>query len=487
VTAVGTENDDPSVVVSSPDRSSPASRRALVGPVLSLAGWCGFAWYVLWQGTVGPPVLWTDSTSYATVAGHPLWSTGFWAGQRPPLAPLVLKMVGSSTGFVAFQSLLAVAAWGLLAFTVGRLVPAGWRRVAAAWTVLAFASTTPVILWNRSVLSESLSLSILAVLVAAVIWTARHLTWPRVTAVLLASWAFAETRDAQVWTVGLLGLALAVVVLVHGRRHRRWSRRAGALAAGLLLVAGLTGGDAGHTGRTIQNMANVLFVRVFPFPARVSWFAAHGMPDAPTIDRLAAGVAATPGTAKVVGLDLSDPDNARLGRWIADHGQATYLLWLVTHPDYLITEPLLRPEQAFNFANGSLTFYAVTGRVDSPLTAVFWPAWWWLLPLTAIGLVAATVTGWWRERSAPTVVLLAVVGLLSMLIAWQGDGQEVTRHTIEGFAELRLAVLVLFVIGLLRTTRRPWPGGGDAGQPSSRRRTARARPFTPTVGRRSRT
>jgi hypothetical protein len=424
-----------------------------LAPALALAGWCAFAWYVFWQGTVGEPVIWFDSKSYAVVAGHPLWSTGFWAGQRPPLAPLALKLVGSSTGFTSLQSLVAVAAWGLLAFTVGRLVPGGWRRVAAVWIVLAFASSTPVILWNRSVLSESLSLSILAVLVAATIWTALRITWPRVTVVVLTSLAFAATRDAQVWTVGLLGLAVVVAVAVHGRRHRRLSRHGVVLAAGLLLASGLTGWDTTHTGRTNQNVANVLFVRVFPFPGRVSWFSDHGMPEAKAIDRLAAGVQPANGAAKVVGLDLTDPANAPLERWIVDHGQSTYLLWLMTHPAYVISEPLERPERAFNFANGSLTFYAATGRVDSPLTPVMWPAWWWLLPLSVIGFGAAAVTGRWRERSGQAVALLAALGLLSMLIAWQGDGQEVTRHTIEGFVELRAAVLIIFAVGVLRIDR----------------------------------
>jgi hypothetical protein len=437
---------------------------------VALAGWCGFAWYVFWQGTVGTPIIWFDSSSYATVAGHPLGSTGFWAGQRPPLVPLVLKLVGSATGFTALQSLVAVAAWGLLALTVGRLVPGGWRRVVAVWVVLAFASSTPVVLWNRSVLSESLSLSLLALLVAAVIATARRVTWPRVAAVVLVSLAFAATRDAQVWTVGLLGLAVAGAVAVHGRRHRRLSRRAAVLAAGLLLAAGLTGWDTVQTGRTDQNVANVLFVRVFPFPGRVAWFAAHGMPQAAAVDRLAAATATPRGAAKVVGLDLSARGNGPIDRWITAHGQSTYLLWLVTHPAYLVTEPLVRPEQAFNFANGSLTFYAASGRVDSPLTPVVWPAWWWMLPLFAIGLVAAVATGRWRERTLATLVLLAGVGLLSMLIAWQGDGQEVTRHTIEGFAELRVGVLIVFLVGVLRFSasdaparRGPSPGADTPG------------------------
>ena len=418
-----------------------------MAPAVALAGWCGFAWFVFWQATTGVPLIWTDSTSYALIADHPLLSTGFWAGQRPVVVPLVLKLVDSATSFVALQSLVAVAAWGALAFTVGQLVAPGWRRVVAAWAVLAFASSTPVILWNRSVLSESLSLSLEAALVAAVIWAARRLTWPRVAWIVVLALAYAATRDAQVWTVGVLGVVMAVVALDRLRRTRRVPRRLLVLAAGLLVAAGATGWVAGHSGRTQQNAANVFFVRVFPFPGRVAWFAAHGLPDAGRIDRMAAATRPPErGAAKVVD---PIPDYPAVGQWIDEHGQGTYLLWMVTHPTFVFTEPLQRPERAFNFANGALTFYAATDRVDSPLSSLLWPAWWWMLPMSVVAIAAAVVGGRWRRRSWLAVVMLAGLGLVTMLIAWNGDGQEVTRHTIEGFAELHVCVLIAVTLSVL--------------------------------------
>jgi hypothetical protein len=440
--------------------------RDRVAPAVALAGWCGFAWYVFWQGTTGVPIIWTDSTSYAAVAGHPLLSTGFWAGQRPPLVPLLLKLVNSSTGFVAMQSVVAVAAWGLLAFTVGALLAPGWRRVVAVWAVLAFASSTPITLWNRSVLSESLSLSLVAALVAAVIWTARGVTWPRVAAVVLLGLALAATRDAQVWTTGALGLVVAVVALYRRFRAGRFSPRLLGLAAGLIVAAGLTGWVTIHTGRTRQNAANVFFVRVFPFPSRVAWFAGHGMPDARQIDALAASARPPqPGAAKVV-----DPIPAypAVGRWIDTHGQTDYFLYALTHPAFVFTEPLQRPERSFNFANGDLTFYAAQGRVDSPLSSLLWPAWWWLLPMSVVAIAASLYRRRWRERSWLAVVMLAALGVFTMLVAWNGDGQEVTRHTIEGFAELRVCVLIaatVGVLGLAKPTARRAPGtpGAEAG------------------------
>jgi len=45
------------------------------------------------------------------------------------------------------------------------------------------------------------------------------------------------------------------------------------------------------------------------------------------------------------------------------------------------------------------------------------------------------------------------------LVAWHGDGQEVTRHTVEGFAELRLGIWIVIVLWFLGA---PPPRPGDA-------------------------
>jgi hypothetical protein len=210
----------------------------------------------------------------------------------------------------------------------------------------------------------------------------------------------------------------------------------------------------------------------------VAWFAAHGMPGARAIDRLTAATAPpSPGAAKVVMLAPTAPDYGPLEHWINDHGEATFALWILTHPTYLITEPFARPERAYNYADGNLTFYAAPGRVDSPVTPVFWPAWWWLPLLALLGLGTAVGSGAWRDRSGQALVVLGALGVLAMLIAWQGDGQEVPRHTVEGFAEVRVCVLVMAVVGVLRAVP-----VGQRGRPAERSRPAR-----PIVGRRNRT
>jgi hypothetical protein len=223
------------------------------------------------------------------------------------------------------------------------------------------------------------------------------------------------------------------------------------LAACLLGVVALAEWGTLSSHRTTADTADVLFVRIFPFPGRVAWFAAHGMPQQHRIDRLAEETTAPPGGVKVVGIQPHDPAFAPFERWLRTEGDRTYLLWLATHPGYVVSEPLERPTRAFDFARGDLLFYApTTHTLRSPLTTVVWPPMLWLVALAAVSLYLGIVTEAWRDRTWGTVVVLVLIGLAAMVVAWHGDGQEVTRHTIEGFAQVRLGVWILFAMGLFR-------------------------------------
>lgn len=420
-----------------------------VAPALSLAGWCIFALFLLAQAKAGPALIWNDSETYARIAARPVWSMAFWSGSRPPLIPLAIKAFGSQSGFLLAQAVIGAISWGLLAWTVGRQVRPGWMRVLATWTILGFATTLPVNLWNRSVLSESISLSLLALIVAALIWTHREMTFPRIAVTTFVCLCFALARDAQIWTVAML-FALSGAYCVRSiTRDRRLAIRSGLLATCLLLVVVSTAWASLESKRTLSNVADVLYIRIFPFPNRVAWFAGHGMPEQARIDQLARSVPSNPNVAKLVVPPTDGSSFAELNGWIAQHGEQTYLEWLVTHPWYFLTDPLDRPEQSYNFGQGNLEIYmATTNPVESPLTYAMWPPLLWLVLAWALAILLGIATDSWRDRNWQTAAVLTVMGVLAMLIAWHGDGQEVTRHTVEGFALLRLAVWILLILGI---------------------------------------
>ncbi|HUC04609.1 MAG TPA: hypothetical protein VL961_04370 [Acidimicrobiales bacterium] len=430
-----------------PEGRSPLQRFWVVPGVVASAA---FAWFVLWQGTLAGALFWNDSKSYEAQAGLALWSVRFWTSPKPPLVPLVWKLTGSGSGFTAFQSLFAVACWGFLAWTVALFFSHPWWKLTSLLLTLALASSTQVILWNRSILSDSIAVSEVALLVAALWWLTRRVTWVRVMSVLLVCALSAGTRYAQ--SVTVLGIAaFGAVWAFRERSHRDVFARLAGLALGLGVLCAGSVYEGAASGLTGTEMQHVYAVRVFPFPARVAWFAQHGLPGAGAIDRMARTTPSSPHQAKVVGVALPS-----VRRWITRHGASEYALWLLVHPLDVITMPLSRPELAFNFSGGDEEAYAALNRSDSPLDVVMWPAWVWLLGVTAIVVyVASGREDVWGDDTWRFSLWLIAIGLVQMLVAWHSDGQETTRHTFEGQLEARVAVLACTLIVL---SRHPWRG-----------------------------
>jgi hypothetical protein len=86
--------------------------------------------------------------------------------------------------------------------------------------VVAFACTVPVTMWERSVLSESLAASGLALTLAATLQLARGVTVPRVVAVLAAAALWLITRDSHAAVVLIAAVAVGVGLVVGEWRAR---------------------------------------------------------------------------------------------------------------------------------------------------------------------------------------------------------------------------------------------------------------------------
>jgi hypothetical protein len=423
-----------------------AATIATVGAaVLGIGAFAGFR---LWQARVGGPLVWQDSLQYEAMGDRTLLGHFIWSGDRPPAVPLVWKLAGDAPTFVLLQTLVAVVAWSVLAVVVARLVRRRWGQLVAGAVVLGFACTRPIVQWDRSVLSESLSLSTLALLFAATILWANRATVVRSVGVAAVALVFAATRDTQLWVVALLavgfGACAAWRVL---REDARAARTALLVTAGLAAVVAVTAASSMSSHRDVRNVANALAVRVFPYPDRIQWFADRGMPEAGRLTAMALAQPHDGVHAPVVGVDPADPALQPLVRWMRRDGSRTYVQWLLLHPVTVLHEPFVRPERTYNDADGHLSFYAAPDRTDAPLlTTLLYPPWQFVLVAAAIAVVAGELLGQDRRAAWIATAFLGILGLAHELVAWHGDGMEVTRHASVGNVQVRLGVLILGVV-----------------------------------------
>jgi hypothetical protein len=466
--------------VTEPDRVEPGDLAVAAGPesapaaaehrglmVALLAGVAALGVVRWWQIGGRAPVGWNDTADFVSSSQAPWLSVDLWAGERSVGAPLLLKLVGGDLdAYVLWQAVLAAGCWAALAVSVATVVADRRARWCAGVAVLGFSVTVPVTMWERSVLSESLAVSLLALVVAAGLQLARGPSAWRVTAVLVALALWLATRDSHA-AVALVGGAAAVGVVAVSRLRSPpgstgWHRPLAVLGAGALALGLLVGVGSSQGERHAFPMRNVFEVRVLPFPDRVRWFADHGMPQAEVFlgpDAREPHVEA--GLPPVVYVGDEDPELGPWLDWVGSDGRTTFARFVATHPLYLVTEPLRSPERAFNNALGDREFYAPPDLARLPLVDRVLA-----LPTTVVLMVAAVVGGWafGRRRWTPAVAVGVVTAALAVphgLLAWHSDGMETARHLVVPALQLHLGVL-LMVVGTLPAA----PGHRPADQPA---------------------
>jgi hypothetical protein len=209
-------------------------------------------------------------------------------------------------------------------------------------------------------------------------------------------------------------------------------------------------------------MRNVYEVRVLPYPDRVAWFADHGMPKAEVFVGPAARVPyQEPGMPPVMYVGDDDAELAPWLDWVESDGRSAFARYVLTHPPYLVTEPLRSPERTFNNALGDRDFYAPLDQPRVPLVDRVLA-----LPTALVLLVAALLVGWACGRRGFTPLLVAggVTALLSVphgLTAWHSDGMETARHLVVPALQLHLGVLLMAVGTAWGAPERRAAGGRD--------------------------
>lgn len=401
------------------------------------------------------PLAWNDSAEYQAAAGAPLLSVDRWLGSRTVALPLVLSAAGHDlVRLVDLQLQLAALAWAALAAAVAGALPGGGRRWLAAALVVGLSLTWPVAMWDQQVLTESVALSGLVGLVAAAVWALPHLTVPRAVALLATAAGWLAVRDGHVVPVALGGLA----VLAWARWGRPGRRTLAALAgAYLVALALLVAGSAAYGGRDRLPLEHVYEVRVLPYPERVAWFAARGMPQAAEITHVLPPITA-PGAAPWTYVP-PDPHWAPWRRWLAEDGRAALLRYALAHPAYVVAETRHDPERVFNNAGGLRTYRPLALR-EVPVVDVL------LFPSVPVAATLAALSGVLLVRRRVRSSSLAGVGLVVVatalphaLVVWHSDGMESARHLLVPGVQLRVGTLLLVLAAVLGPTAAPRPAG----------------------------
>jgi len=417
-----------------------------------------------------------DSYEYIEGSKPALTDPRVYTAPRPALPLLFYKLVGTQPeSFVPVQQAVDVLAWASLGLAAAWVV----RRALSAGLALAvfalYSLSWNIAGWAQLLLSESLTLSLFAAVVAMTLLWLDQPSRGRWAGLAGASVLFALARDNTPWLAlvwgGLLAGA-AGLTKAPGRRVRLV--HAGGYLLVALAVAAVQAAGASAGRRFERPLGNVILQRILPDAAYAVWFRAHGMPDEAT--RLNSG------RSWIEDLNATPAGPAHIREfvgWLRAAGRGTYARFLIEHPAYVFGRPWRDRELVFA---RRLRNYVAQPR---PMTAIQRVA-------EAVGtpgdlrlVLSFVLTGiasgaFFRGgRVAPALLLPAglwAAAIANGLMCYHADAMEVARHcflTAVGANTAMLVAMVLLLDGLLgweqarlaaRTTPRP-----TAGQPAPER------------------
>jgi hypothetical protein len=349
-------------------------------------------------------------------------------------------------GVLAAQAVLGGIAFVVLAVALAATLH-DWRARLAVMSVVLLLGLAPrVTYWDAMMLSESIAISLTALLIAALV----HIDRLPVAAfaALFAVWVF--TRDAHLY----LGVMLLMALAIWGWYQRR-------LAVPLAMAAVLAWASmAAANDDTIEGynvVANVAH-RIAPDDAQWLWFQAEGMPDSnrSTEDDPYGHQAAL----------INDPD---FWEWSVGAGAGTYTHFLLAHP--LFTLGALR----HMIVDGGIVDEALVDHTNSrivttPGPEIVWPreASSYTVLVVAAALIGSYVVFRRRRLDGRWLLpaLLAVSSVPHAMLAYHASPFEIARHGVILAFVLVVAgwwTIALVVDSVL--THRLDDAGGDASRP----------------------
>lgn len=395
----------------------------------------------------------SDWSDYQAVARASVVSHGFWSGSKPMGYPLLTKVLGEGSGLHWGAVVISIGAWVALATAVAALLRARWLSVSACALVLGFSLSERVQVWNDLAGSETLSVSLFVLALAAGLVLVnpriRRPLWLRVTTwtvlgISLPWWCF--TRDSNAYVL-LLGSVVGAVFAA----RRRSVRSALVCAVALVVsVSALVASDDGD--RWVVPYYNVVFNRVLPDRDLAAAWRDAGMPDSGALRRHIGEIAYAGDPAL-----FQDRRLAAFRRWVRRDGRQTYVENLVTRPALSVRGPvsdlralLASPLEVWGRIGG----HSYAGSpLDPVFDSVFVPD---MTPLLIWLAIVTAAAGWLLLRSrrvfnrapAALTIVVLVLGIPHLWLVWVGDAHNIARHALTASVQIRLAGWIILLLAL---------------------------------------
>ncbi len=387
----------------------------------------GLAALVFAVSHIGIPVqTFPDTQTYVYLHKHQN-EPGVWQQfmlMRPPLYPLIYWLVPNQTLLTILQSVVSFAAWCVLALYMSRVFSLPQIRSAVFYATVWGALGANILFWNRMILTESFSLSMLCLFIAGWLLAIQQ---RRYFLLFAAGLALLFLRDTMVYLV----VPFSATVFI----WRRDVRLVAVLC--LLALASFQAASWAHEGeRYVSPLINSVAQRIVTDPDTTAFFAARGLPVSTELLACAG--------------KFDCPVSKEVTQWAADKGKPAYMEWIVrTLPARLIAmfggRQKISPGNVYRaYKEGPRNIIYVIASLP-PLPTPRFSAETIVLFCLIIGL---------RVRQCRTRLdiiteqeflwlTLGAAAFGNLFISFWGDAMETKRHCLSAMVMVHLAILGL--------------------------------------------
>ena len=399
-----------------------------------------------------------DTPGYLRTGSYPLTDSNFRNGERPFTLPLLYKMAGytlqnySDQGemehVARIQLVISIITWALLALSVSLLLKKWVIKFLSFAIIEMVGASLSITMWDRLMLSDSLSISLFALffsflIFAAWIWR-RNTSLPvwmqilLVFSIIVIAALYSFTRDPNAYYLLSLGALLMFGLLFRSVRDHKFLPGYMMTMLSFFAIYGVQSSIRVDKTFYVQTLSHVFVYRFIPDTEKLSFLVKNGMPydqQYSSYPELNLG--------QLYDLLFIDQPTGLLTTWIKDHGKVVLFKYMISHPYYTFVAPLADLQA---MVSGDVTSYRKTlsptpSRL-SILNDIFYPRYAGMPILFLIFFGISIFLAYKNNSSGFIVILILVLFITSvpfLLLVWHSDPNDLTRHALQAALQLRMA------------------------------------------------
>jgi hypothetical protein len=387
-----------------------------------------------------------DTTSYLEGAGLPLSDPAFFSERRPWGILLTYKLLGGSLAAIGFTQLaFSTMAWLFLAWMLVGSLRSSAGKLLGFVSTLGISLSPTVQAWNHAGLSESFSISTLIVILALLIGLLERWRFTFFLPLIFFFSLWVSIHEVNLYLGFLAAITLFTFGLVR-KNYRTFVVLSVCIAFMLVINSHLSSLYA--LPRWALPVAEVITKRILPVPEYREYFSSQGMRVTPELMALSGRWAHSDNYAI-----LNNPRLRPFSRWLFRDGKTVYTKFLIAHPIYTLTLPLVNVDEmlAVDF---SQLIPGYEPALPAMINELFFPIrWFW----TYLGMsVLLFVIILWKQRRENSrvfwlIVLFFIFSIPYLYLAWHGDALDLARHASIANIQFHLGFWLLLIFFLDNT------------------------------------